>query len=76
MKDLVSRRIHLAASISAFVIVWAMFVSPQGHWAGFVALGAMAVLLTTTTVLWTRRTAPVPAILTVPIDGQHQKGIR
>jgi hypothetical protein len=76
VKDFVSRRINLAASVSALVLVWAVFVSPQGHWAGFVSLGAMAVLLTTTTVLWMWRETPVPVIVTVPIDGQHQKGIR
>jgi hypothetical protein len=72
MKELVSRRLHATASITPLVLAWALFVSPQGQWAGVMALGALAVLLLTTAVLSINRTESAPATAAVICAGVNQ----
>jgi hypothetical protein len=72
MKEIVSRRLHATVSITPLVLVWALFVSPQGQWAGFMALGALAILLLTTAVLSITRTDSTPATATVICEGVNQ----
>ena len=72
MTEIVSRRLHATASITPFVLAWALFVSPQGQWAGFMALGALAVLLLTTAVLSIKRTESTRVAATVICEGVNQ----
>jgi hypothetical protein len=73
MKELVSRRFRTAASITPLVLVWALFVSPQGPWAGLMSLGALGILLLTTAVLWTGRSESTPAMATVICEGVNHR---
>jgi hypothetical protein len=70
MKDFVSHRISIraVASISAMVLVWAIFVGPRGPWAGFLSVGALAALLVTTAVLLIGRKAPTISMARVIHD--------
>jgi hypothetical protein len=59
LKDFVSgRHISTTGSISAMLLLWAVFVSPGAAWTGYVALASLAMLVVTTTVLCLGRMAP------------------
>ncbi|PYQ49061.1 MAG: hypothetical protein DMF78_19410 [Acidobacteria bacterium] len=52
MKDLVSpRSIGVVGSISALLLLWAIFVSPGGIGVGLIAVGALSVLLVASTAV-------------------------
>lgn len=77
MKDFVSdRRIRAAGSISAVLLLWAVFVSPGAPWMGYVSIGALAVLLVTTTVMCLGRLAPTASMAQVIHDVEAESAPR
>jgi hypothetical protein len=79
MQDLVSdRRITAAASISALVLGWSIFVSPSGSWSGLVSMAALAALLVASTavVLLGRLRAPAASLAQVIQDVDAEPAVK
>ncbi|PYQ49812.1 MAG: hypothetical protein DMF78_17320 [Acidobacteria bacterium] len=75
VKDFVSQRsIRAVGSISSLLLLWAVFVSPGGIWTGFVSVGALAVLLLVTAVVWMGRTPPRVSVAGVIRDVGAEPG--
>ena len=62
MKEVVwNRRISLFASLSALLLVWALFVSPGGS-PGLLVVGVVSLLFAVAALLWMGRMAPGPSM--------------
>ena len=63
MKASVSQTISTAGLIGSLLVLWAVLVIPGAPWMGFIAMGALGVVVSTATVLCLGRLAPATVAL-------------